>query len=343
MKISHLFLGFALLGTPTLSAVAESKIDPKKLAFFEKEIRPLLAEHCLKCHSAAKGEDKGGLVLDSQSGWMDGGDSGPALVPGKIEESLLIEAVEQTDSDFSMPPKYKLSENEIQSLKKWVAMGAPDPRDGTGPKMADVTIDIEARRSFWSFQPVKEPAPPTVKNEEWSKDSLDRFVLAAIEEKGLKPVADSDRATLIRRTTFDLVGLPPTPEEIRSFVEDPDKDDKAFAKVVDRLIASKHFGERWGRHWLDVVRYGESMGAPATTPFLSRGNTATTSSMPSTMTCRMTSSSSSNWRGIFSTQRHRKKGIASSWRPVSLPSVPWTSMSGTAKNTRWTRWMTRST
>ena len=249
-----------------LSALAADS-DPGKIAFFERSIRPLLIEHCYKCHSQSKGEDKGGLTLDTQSGWMDGGDSGPALVPGKISESLLIEAVEQRDPDFAMPPKYKLSGPEIARLKEWVAMGAPDPRDGKPGKLKPSSIDIAAGRDFWSFRPVKSPPVPVVKSADWPSDPIDHFILAKQAGKGLVPVADADRATLIRRATYDLVGLPPTPEEIRAFINDPAGDREAFARVVDRLLSSGHFGERWGRHWLDIVRYGESMGRTRNYPF----------------------------------------------------------------------------
>jgi hypothetical protein len=253
-------------GVGALSALAADS-DPGKMVFFEKSIRPLLAEHCYKCHSESKGENKGGLTLDTQSGWMDGGDSGPALIPGKIAESLLIEAVEQHDPDFAMPPKYKLSVPEIARLKEWVAMGAPDPRDGKAGKLAPSSIDIAAGREFWSFRPVKSPVVPVVKNGDWPSDPIDRFILAKQVGKGVSPVTDADRATLIRRATYDLVGLPPTPAEIRAFINDPAGDREALARVVDRLLGSGHFGERWGRHWLDIVRYGESMGRTRNYPF----------------------------------------------------------------------------
>ena len=250
-----------------LAVQAGAADDPKKIAFFETEIRPLLAEHCYKCHSAAKGESKGGLTLDTQAGWMDGGDSGAALVPGKATESLIIEAVEQGDPDFSMPPKYKLANHEIAALKKWVAMGAPDPRDGSAPTLPEPEIDIAKGREFWSFQPVEKSALPKVKDEAWPAGEIDHFILAAQEAAGVAHVDSADRRTLIRRASYDLVGLPPTPAEILAFVDDPAPDDTAFAKVVDRLLASSHFGERWGRHWLDIVRFGESMGRTRNYPF----------------------------------------------------------------------------
>ena len=163
MKLSR-FLFVGGLGLMAL-ATSPAEIAPAKLAFFEKEIRPLLVEHCYECHSAAKGKDKGGLTLDTQAGWMDGGDSGPALVAGKITESLIIEAVEQGDPDFAMPPKYKLADHEIAALKKWVTMGAPDPRDGEPKALADSTIDIGEGRKFWSFQPVRQRVVPHVAQE----------------------------------------------------------------------------------------------------------------------------------------------------------------------------------
>ncbi len=266
MNIYTCILIMFCAGVGASSALAADS-DSGKMVFFEKSIRPLLIEHCYKCHSESKGEDKGGLTLDTQSGWMDGGDSGPALVPGKISESLLIEAVEQRDPDFAMPPKYKLSGPEIARLKEWVAMGAPDPRNGKPGKLEPSSIDIAAGRDFWSFRPVKSPLVPVVKSADWPGDPIDHFILAKQTGKGLVPVADADRATLIRRATYDLVGLPPTPEEIRAFINDPAGDREALARVVDRLLASGHFGERWGRHWLDIVRYGESMGRTRNYPF----------------------------------------------------------------------------
>ncbi len=264
ISVSAILLILAVAGLSRMPAADQA---PEEIAFFEKSIRPLLAKHCYKCHSAAKGEDKGGLMLDTQAGWMDGGDSGPALIPGKISGSLIIEAVEQQDPDFAMPPKYKLSTSEISHLRQWVEMGAPDPRNGKPSKSVSSSIDIAAGRKFWSFRPVKAPPIPETKNTGWVNDPIDRFILAKQADKGVVPVADADRTMLIRRATYDLVGLPPTPEEIRAFINDPASDREAFAGVVDRLLASRHFGERWGRHWLDIVRYGESMGRTRNYPF----------------------------------------------------------------------------
>jgi hypothetical protein len=266
MKNPFLYIAFLLVG---LGADNAKAVDPttEGIAFFEKSVRPLFAKHCYKCHSSSKGEDKGGLVLDSQAGWMDGGDSGPAIIPGKITESILIEAIEQKDPDFAMPPKYKLSSSEIENLKKWVSMGAPDPRDGTPVKPAPSKINIAEGRKFWSFQPARSSTLPNVKDKNWVNDPIDRYILDKQASKKLVPVADADRATLIRRVTYDVVGLPPTPQEIRDFVNDPATVQVALEKVVNRLLDSKHFGERWGRHWLDIVRYGESVGRTRNYPF----------------------------------------------------------------------------
>ena len=266
MKNPFLYIAFLLVGLGADNAKAVESTT-EGIAFFEKSVRPLFVKHCYKCHSSSKGEDKGGLVLDSQAGWMDGGDSGPAIIPGKITESILIEAIEQKDPDFAMPPKYKLSSSEIENLKKWVSMGAPDPRDGTPVKPAPSKINIAEGRKFWSFQPARSSTLPNVKDKNWVNDPIDRYILDKQASKKLVPVADADRATLIRRVTYDVVGLPPTPQEIRDFVNDPATVQVALEKVVNRLLDSKHFGERWGRHWLDIVRYGESVGRTRNYPF----------------------------------------------------------------------------
>jgi hypothetical protein len=236
---------------------ADAPITTEQLAFFEAKIRPLLIENCYKCHSASAEKIRGNLVLDTREGVRKGGDLGPAVVPGNLDESLLIQAVRYQDDDLKMPPKNRLSEEAVADLERWVAMGAPDPRDGKAPAVVK-TIDIEAGRKFWSFQPPRTSVPPAVQNEAWPRTDIDRFLLARLEAKGLRPVRDADRYTLIRRVYFDLFGLPPTPEEIETFVNDPSP--AALEAVVDRLLALPQFGERWGRHWLDVARYAESSG-----------------------------------------------------------------------------------
>ncbi len=238
---------------------AAEKPAPEQLDFFEKKIRPVLSEHCYKCHSEKSEKIRGGLVLDTREGIRRGGDNGPAVVPGDLKESLLIEAVHHTNKDSAMPPEKeggKLSESIIKDLEAWVKMGAPDPRDGAAKVVAK--YDDAAARKWWSFQPLAKPSVPTPKDAAWAKTDIDRFLLTGLEAKGLKPVADADRATLLRRAYFDLIGLPPTPKELDAFLKDTAPD--AFEKVVDRLLASPQFGERWGRHWLDVARYAESTG-----------------------------------------------------------------------------------
>ncbi len=247
----------ALLAVAADRPVAEEKISPEQLAFFEKKIRPVLAAKCYKCHSAESEKVKGGLLLDTRDGIRAGGATGHAVVPGSLKDSLLITAIRGEKKDMEMPPKEKLSPEVIADFEKWVLMGAPDPRDGK-LKVAAKKPDSAAARSFWSFQPVKKVQPPKVKDARWPATDIDRFVLAALEAKSLKPVADADRLTLLRRVCFDLVGLPPTPAQVSAFLAD--KSPKAFEKIVDDLLASPQFGERWGRHWLDVARYAESSG-----------------------------------------------------------------------------------
>jgi mono/diheme cytochrome c family protein len=241
------------------AATATATLTAQQSAFFEDKIRPLLAAHCLKCHSAAEGKTKGGLALDTREGTLKGGDSGPAVVPGNPDKSVLIKAVRYTDPNVQMPPKgEKLSDAQIADLVAWVKMGAPDPRTGAAKgKYADAS----AKKTWWAFQPVKKQEPPAVQNKSWPANPVDNFILAKLEEKNLKPSAPADRRVLIRRLYFDLVGLPPTPAEVETFVAD--KSSTAYEKLVDKLLASPHYGERWGRHWLDVARYSDTVGDTA--------------------------------------------------------------------------------
>lgn len=230
--------------------------------FFEQHIRPLLVDNCYKCHSATSEKVKGGLLLDTRDGLLKGGDTGPAVVPGDPEKSLLIKAVRYGDPDLQMPPKdKKLSDSQIADLVAWVKMGAPDPRvapvQSSNAPAPKAPYDFAAARRQWAFHTPADPAIPMVKNKKWSKSPIDHFILARLEEKNLKPAPPADKRTLIRRATFDLTGLPPTPHEVDAFLEDKSPD--AFAKVVDRLLASPRYGERWARHWLDVVRYTDSL------------------------------------------------------------------------------------
>ncbi|MGZ8937752.1 MAG: DUF1553 domain-containing protein [Limisphaerales bacterium] len=233
---------------------------PEQNEFFERRIRPLLVNNCFECHSADAKKIGGNLLLDSRAGVMKGGDTGPAIYPGLPESSLLVRAVRHSDPNLTMPPKKKLSALEVADLEQWVRIGAPDPRtnDTVALVRAKSKVDWNKAREWWSFKELSDPAPPAVKSNDWPVNDLDRFILARLEKEGLAPATDADKRVLIRRATFDLQGLPPSPTEIEAFVNDPSPD--AFAKVVDRLLDSPHYGERWGRHWLDVVRYADSAG-----------------------------------------------------------------------------------
>jgi hypothetical protein len=247
-------LGTGLLVLAAYSS-AQEKPTPEQLEFFEAKVRPVLARNCYQCHGADSKTGMGGLYLDSRAGIRRGGQSGPAVIPGKVEESPLIRAIRHDGR--KMPPAGKLPDAVIADLEKWVAMGAPDPRENK-VEWKESNIDIEKGRKYWAFQQPTKPTAPAVKNRKWSNQSIDRLLLASMEKKGLTPAADAGKQTLIRRVTLDLTGLPPTPEEIEAFVKD--KSSTAYAKVIDRLLASERFGERWGRHWLDVARYAESVG-----------------------------------------------------------------------------------
>ncbi len=261
---------FCWFGPLALAATGMAAIgaepSAQQLAFFEAKVRPLLVKHCYECHSTESAKLKGGLLLDSKEGWSAGGDSGDAIEPGNADESLMIESVRYQNTDLQMPPKYQLAEADVEVLENWVKMGAPDPRTGT-KIVKSSSIDWEKGKQHWAFQPVTAPALPTVKDASWPQDDLDRFILAQIEAANLHPASDADRFALIRRVTLDLTGLPPTISEVEDFVGDSVTDDEALAKVVDRLLNATAFGERWGRHWLDVARYADSVGKTRNIPF----------------------------------------------------------------------------
>ena len=219
--------------------------------FFETQVRPIFANNCYACHTVTA---TSGLQVDSLQALLKGGSRGPAIVPGDPDKSVLIRAVRQTDPDLKMPKGGKLKPEEVSILERWVKMGAPWPASTATPIAAGPAIKPE-QKAFWSFQPVKAIPPPPVNEKSWPKTNIDRFVLARLEKEGLHPVPFADRRTLIRRATYDLTGLPPTVDEIEAF--EKDRSPAAYEKVVDRLLASPRYGERWGRHWLDVVRYAE--------------------------------------------------------------------------------------
>ena len=234
-----------------------------ELEFFEREIRPLFVEHCYKCHSVDSSKLKSGLYLDSRDGVLNGGDSlRPAVALGQPEQSLLIEAIRYQNPDLQMPPKGKLSKDQINDLIRWVEMGAPWPNE-IPPKrtvQGDVFNLDQRRKTHWSWQPIAPQLPPRprIENRDWPRNSVDNFVLQKLDENGLQPAPDADRRSLIRRLSFDLIGLPPTPAEVNAFVAD--RSSGAYANIVDRLLGRPEFGERWARHWLDLVRYAETLG-----------------------------------------------------------------------------------
>jgi hypothetical protein len=246
------FAGLCAAGTP-------------EAEFFETNVRPSLVKNCYPCHTASA---LSGLRVDSREALLKGGNSGPAIVPGKPEESLLIQAVQRTHARFKMPPSAKMAEAEVASLVRWVKEGAVWPESesaATKTEASEYKITAE-QRSFWAFQPVKKPPVPDTGESKWPRTAIDRFILARLQQEGLKPVGEASRAALIRRASFDLTGLPPTPEEVAEFVKDRSPD--AFAKVVDRLLASPRYGERWARHWLDLARYSDGkLGASRDVPY----------------------------------------------------------------------------
>jgi hypothetical protein len=233
---------------------------PDGVAFFENQVRPLLVKACSECHGPTR--QRASLRLDSREAVLRGGDSGPAAVPGKPAESLLVRAV-GPDGPVHMPPKGKLKDDQVAVLKRWVEMGVPFPAGSATVAVRSGGV-TDADKNFWSFRPITRPAVPAVRDAAWPRTEIDRFILAKLEAKGIKPAPPADKRSLIRRATYDLTGLPPTPEEVDSFVHDDSPD--AFAHVVERLLASPAYGERWGRHWLDVVRYADTAGETADYP-----------------------------------------------------------------------------
>ncbi|WP_395738830.1 PSD1 and planctomycete cytochrome C domain-containing protein [Prosthecobacter sp.] len=246
-------LAFTLLAS---SAVAGAPANDARIAFFEKTIRPILVKRCYECHSVEAGKSKGGLLIDSRDAILKGGDSGPALVAGNPDKSHIIESVRYQNQDLQMPPKGAMPAAEVKALEEWIKMGAPDPRDAviSGKPSAPRIIDLREGAKHWAFRPIVPPEVPKVN----ANNPIDAFITTKLAEKGLTFAAPTDKRTLIRRATFDLTGLPPSLQEVDAFLADNSPD--AFAKVVDRLLRSPQYGEKWGRHWLDVARYSDSNG-----------------------------------------------------------------------------------
>lgn len=247
------FIAF-IMALGASSASAQTSIESRD--FFEQKIRPLLVKRCLSCHSVQSKPLRGGLLLDSREGWRRGGAGGAAVLPKDPANSRLLRAVKHEAGAPAMPPDAPLAKSEIKDLEEWVRLGAFDPREEK--PSASKSSSFAARLKHWAFQPLKSAAIPQVKTGGWTRNPIDRFILAKLESKGLKPSPQADKRTLLRRLSYDLVGLPPSPEEMEAFLKD--RNPNAYEKAADRLLASPHYGERWGRHWLDVVRYGDTHG-----------------------------------------------------------------------------------
>jgi hypothetical protein len=248
------FYRLCICASLLLTSPAVAQQSGQGVEFFEKRIRPVLVQKCYKCHSAKSEEIGGKLLLDTREGARKGGESGHAVVPKDLQNSLLMDAIQY--KTFEMPPDEKLPDEVIADFRRWIEMGAPDPRVGNMPVKA--TEEQAGGKRLWSLQPVKVAPPPQVKEQQWTRAALDHFILAKLEQSQLAPVGDADPLALLRRVHFDLVGLPPPAERVDAFAANPSTE--AFAEIVDQLLESPQFGERWGRHWLDVVRYAESNG-----------------------------------------------------------------------------------
>jgi Protein of unknown function (DUF1553)/Protein of unknown function (DUF1549)/Planctomycete cytochrome C len=247
----------ALLAALAASTCAAD--DPKGVAFFETKIRPVLIEKCHECHSIQARKPKGGLQVDSRAAIRAGGTSGPAVVPGDLDASLLYQAISAADGVEPMPPKGKLPASVVADFRQWITMGAPDPREGTPAEPATAALSAKSR-DWWSLRPLQDASVPYVDPamSGWVHNPIDAFILAKLKEKNLQPAPEADRRTLIRRLSFDLLGLPPATDEVARYLQDRSPD--AYERLVDRLLASPHFGERWARHWMDLVHFAETHG-----------------------------------------------------------------------------------
>ena len=251
--LRRVLLGIGLAVLPSLAQAADNKPTPEQLEFFEKKIRPVLVKQCYGCHSAKAKILRGGFRLDTRQTLLRGGETGPGLVPGKPARSLLLQALKY--DELEMPPSGKLPAAVIADFERWIRIGAPDPRNQVIKSRPRKQINYAEARKFWAFVSPQKATPPVVKSDGPVDNAIDRFVLARLQARGLRPVKAADRRTLIRRVSFGLTGLPPTPDEVAAFVDDDQTG--AFPRVVDRLLDSRHYGERWARHWLDVARYAE--------------------------------------------------------------------------------------
>jgi hypothetical protein len=254
-------VGALAVAVGALHAQDDAKPSPAALQFFEQKVRPVLTEHCWSCHGDKK--QRGGLRLDSRAAVLEGGDRGPAAVPGHPEKSLLAKGIGYEDPDFKMPPTKKLSREQIADLKNWIKLGAPWPAGGAAvaaPRKGEDKQITAEDRNHWSFRPLRRPAPPTVKHAAWVRNPIDAFILAGLEAKGVAPNPPAAPQELLRRVYYDLTGLPPTPKEVDDFVNEcaSAKPQAAYEKLIDRLLDSPRYGEKWARHWLDLVRYAET-------------------------------------------------------------------------------------
>jgi hypothetical protein len=258
MSLLLVFLFFQLNG-----------IANQETNFFEKKIRPILSKNCYECHSAKSKSLKAGLLLDRKAGWVRGGKNGAVIIPGQPSKSILMNALRYDKHDLQMPPSGKLSDSILADFDRWISMGAHDPRNSSLDEVFAVgglrAKSFEEGRKFWAFKPIRFTNLPEVQKDEWIQDDIDRFILRRMEGKRLQPAKRADPITLLRRIFFDLTGLPPSPQDIKDFRDSSSK--KLFENVVDRLLESPRFGERWGRHWLDVARYADTTGGGRNNPF----------------------------------------------------------------------------
>ncbi len=259
LRLTHLAVVVAFVSAQLHAQ--EKPLTAEENEFFEAKIRPALIEHCHKCHSGdTDAKIKGGLQLDSKAGLLKGGTTGPGLVAGQPDRSLIIKAMRFTDPNLQMPPKDKLPDSVLADFENWVRMGAPDPRTGKAAAMLKTDEDLAKAKKHWAFQQIVKPEPPKPKAhlKGWIQNDIDLFIVAKLEEKGLFPSPITDKWTLVRRAYFDLLGMPPTAKEAEDFINDQSKD--AWPKLLDKLLASPHYGERWGRYWLDIARYADTRG-----------------------------------------------------------------------------------